>query len=97
MGGGGGKGQSTIDFIYIWGSNKAAKLRWAGGAQRPVGRGNESKKTGARSARARTRDQNLLVQYIRKPFLIFDFASEPFRISFYMRKMFFYFLTVRMA
>jgi hypothetical protein len=32
-----------------------------GGAQRPVGRGNEPKKTGARSARARTRGQNPLV------------------------------------
>jgi hypothetical protein len=31
------------------------------GAQRPVGHGNESKKTGARSARARTRGQNPLV------------------------------------
>jgi hypothetical protein len=36
-----------------------------GGAQRPVGRGNEPKKTGARSARARTRGQNPLVAYIR--------------------------------
>ncbi len=32
-----------------------------GGAQRPVWRGNEPKKTGARSARARTRGQNPLV------------------------------------
>ena len=32
-----------------------------GGAQRPVWRGNEPKKTGARSARARTRGQNTLV------------------------------------
>ncbi len=31
------------------------------GAQRPVFRGNELKKTGARSARARTRGQNPLV------------------------------------
>jgi hypothetical protein len=38
-----------------------AKLRWAGGAQRPVGRGKEPKKTGARSARARTGGQNPLV------------------------------------
>ncbi len=45
-------------FVYFWG---AAKLRWAGGAQRPVGRGNEPKKTGARSARARKRGQNPLV------------------------------------
>jgi hypothetical protein len=34
-----------------------------GGAQRPVWCGNELKKTGARSARARTRGQNLLVNY----------------------------------
>jgi hypothetical protein len=40
---------------------EAAKLRWAGGAQRPVWRGNEPKKTGAHSARARTRGQNPLV------------------------------------
>jgi hypothetical protein len=32
-----------------------------GGAQRPVGRDKEPKKTGARSARARTRGQNPLV------------------------------------
>jgi len=32
-----------------------------GGAQRPVGRGNAPKKTGARSAQARTRGQNPLV------------------------------------
>ena len=38
------------------------KLRWAGGdAQRPVWCGNEPKKTGARSAWARTRGQNPLV------------------------------------
>jgi len=48
-------------FIFVG----AAKLRWAGGgAQRPVGRGNEPKKTGARSARARTRGQNPLVYHI---------------------------------
>ena len=35
------------------------------GAQRPVGRGNEIKMTGARSARARTRGQNPLVEKIR--------------------------------
>jgi len=34
------------------------------GAQRPVLRGNELKKTGARSARARTRGQNPLVYHI---------------------------------
>ncbi len=35
-----------------------------GGAQRPVLRDNESQKTGARSARARTRGQNPLVNHI---------------------------------
>ncbi len=45
----------------------AAELRWAGGAQRPVGRGKEPKNTGARSARVRTRGQNPLVQiYLSK-------------------------------
>jgi hypothetical protein len=43
-------------FFYFWG---AAKPRWAGGGgQRPVGRSHEPKKTGARSAQARTRSQN---------------------------------------
>ncbi len=36
-------------------------MRWAGGAQCPVWRVNEPKKTGARSARACMRGQNLLV------------------------------------
>jgi hypothetical protein len=35
-----------------------------GGAQRPVWYGNELIKTGARSARARTRGQNTLVNWI---------------------------------
>ncbi len=48
----------VVNF-YIFGG--AAKLRWVGGAQRPVGRVNEPNKTGARSARARTRGQNPLV------------------------------------
>jgi hypothetical protein len=44
----------------------AAKLRWAGGgAQRPALQVNELKKTGARSARARTRGQNQLVYNIK--------------------------------
>jgi hypothetical protein len=43
---------------------EAAKLRWVGGAQRFVLRGNAPKKTGARSARARTRGQNPLVYHI---------------------------------
>jgi hypothetical protein len=45
-------------FFYFGGSSVAAL---GGGAQRPVGRGNEPKKTGARSARARTRGLNPLV------------------------------------
>jgi hypothetical protein len=32
--------------------------------------------------------------YIRKPFLIYDFASAPLWISLYMRKILFYFLSV---
>ncbi len=37
-------------------------MRWAGGgAERPVGRGNEPKKTGVRNARACKRGQNPLV------------------------------------
>jgi hypothetical protein len=34
------------------------------GAQRPVWHANDPKKTGARSARARTRGQNPLVKYM---------------------------------
>jgi hypothetical protein len=49
----------TVNFYIFEG---AAKLRWVGGAQRPVGRVNEPNKTGARSARARTRGQNPLVK-----------------------------------
>ncbi len=50
-----------LEIVYFLFGGEA-KLRWAGGgAQRPVGRGNELKKTGARSARARTRGQNPLV------------------------------------
>ena len=33
--------------------------------------------------------------YIRKPFLIYDFATAPFRISLYMRKILFSFLSVQ--
>jgi hypothetical protein len=49
-----------LEIVYFLFGGEA-KLRWAVGAQRPVGRGNELKKTGARSARARTRGQNPLV------------------------------------
>jgi hypothetical protein len=47
-----------VYLFFIFGG--AAKLRWEG-AQRPFWRVNEPKKTGARSARARTRGQNPLV------------------------------------
>jgi hypothetical protein len=50
-----------LEIVYFFILGGAAKLQWAGGAKRPVGRGNEPKKTGARSARARTRGQNPLV------------------------------------
>ena len=45
-------------FFYFGGCSEAAMGR---GAQRPVWGGNELKKTGARSAWARTRGQNPLV------------------------------------
>ncbi len=58
-------GPSSIDFIYFGGLNEKQRScdGWAGGggAQRPVLRGNELKKTGARSVRARTRGQNPLI------------------------------------
>ena len=50
-----------VDFLSL-GISEAAM--GGGGAQHPVGRGNEPKMTGARSARARTRGQNPLVRYI---------------------------------
>jgi hypothetical protein len=60
MGGGGGGQGTEFDRFYLFlGSSETAM--GGGGAQRPVGRGNEYKKTGARSARARTRGQNPLV------------------------------------
>ena len=46
-------------IFYFGGCSDAAMGR--GGEQRPVWGGNELKKTGARSARARTRGQNPLV------------------------------------
>ncbi len=59
----GPEGMGSILFLEIvfFLLGGAAKLQWAGGAQRPVGRGNEPKKTGAR-----TRGQNPLVYYIRQ-------------------------------
>jgi hypothetical protein len=58
------RGRPEFDGFYLFFrvELEAAKLRWAGGgAQRPVWLFNEPKKTGARSARARTRGQNPLV------------------------------------
>jgi hypothetical protein len=52
---------NTFIFIF-WGEQRSCDGWW--GAQRPVGRGNAPKKTGARSARARTRGQNPLVYNI---------------------------------
>jgi hypothetical protein len=49
-------------FFYFGACSEAAI--GGGGAQRPVWNVNESKKTGARSARARTRGQNPLVSNI---------------------------------
>jgi hypothetical protein len=46
-------------FFYLGGCSEASM--GGGGAQRPVWRVNEPKKTGARSARARARGQNPLV------------------------------------
>ncbi len=57
--------------IYFRGSNKKQRsCDGRGGAQRPVWLGNEPKKTGALSARARTRGQNPLVSYISWIFLV---------------------------
>ncbi len=58
--------QSSVNskFTFLADEYEAAKLGWAGGAERPNWRGNEPKKTGARSARARTRGQNPLVLHI---------------------------------
>ena len=51
-----------VDFIYILRSNKKQRSCDGQGAGRAAPRlGNELKKTGARSARARTRGQNPLV------------------------------------
>ncbi len=44
--------------------NKKQQSCDGGGAQRPIWRVNEPKKTGARSARAHTRGQNPLVYHI---------------------------------
>jgi hypothetical protein len=59
--------KEALIINFLANEYEAAKLRRAGGAQRPVWRGNAPKKTGARSARARTRGQNPLVKYINPP------------------------------
>ena len=68
-------GPSSMDFIYFLGLNKKQRScdgrGWA--AQRPVWLFNEPKKTGARSARARTRGQNPLV------FLFLDVKHRRYR------------------
>jgi hypothetical protein len=51
-----------LEIFYFSIFGRAAELRRAGGAQRPVSGGYELKKTGARSARARTRGKNPLVK-----------------------------------
>ncbi len=38
---------------------------------------------------------HFLIQYIRKPFLIYDFAPDPIWISLHMRKILFPFLSVK--
>ncbi len=62
----GGPSSKVFFYLFLGIEQETAKLRWAGGAQRPVWRGDEPKKTGARSARARTRGQNPLVLYINR-------------------------------
>jgi len=80
--------QSSVNskFTFLADEYEAAKLRWAGGAERPNWRGNEPKKTGARSARARTRGQNPLVYYMYLP------LYKCFRTSSHYKSK--YFLTV---
>ncbi len=60
---------SKIFIFYFWGSSEAAM--GGGGAQRPVCHVNEPNKTGARSARARTRGQNPLV-----PIMVYLFCCR---------------------
>jgi hypothetical protein len=67
-------GPSSIDFIYFWGSNMKSNAMGEGGGARsaPVWGNNTLKKTGARSARARTRGKNPLVLQIQSE------AQSPF-------------------
>ena len=70
-------------------SSEAASLRCAGGggAQRPVWGGSELKKTGARSAQARTRGQNPLVKNICVEIRIYTYKLKLFifekKVEFY--------------
>ncbi len=54
-----------FSFIF-WGRIRSSEAGTGGGAQRPVWRDNEPKRTDARSARARTHGQNPLVLYINR-------------------------------
>ncbi len=68
----------SIDFIYFWGSNKKQRSCDGGGgrgARRPVWGGSEFKKTGARSARARTRGQNPLVLYMKLVIILLQYLG----------------------
>jgi hypothetical protein len=56
-------------IFYFGGCSEAAM--GGGGAQRPIWGGNELKRTGARSARARTRGQNPLVIYKKASLHVF--------------------------
>ena len=54
-----------VNLYFLADEYEAAKLRWAGRARRaPFSMLMSPKKTGARSARARTRGQNPLVYHI---------------------------------
>ncbi len=73
-------GPSSIDFIYFSGSNENQRScdgQGGVGAQRPVLRGNQPKKTGARSARARTHGQNPLVINNTMTITFLQFLTVP--------------------
>ena len=74
-----------VYFLFLGDEQEAGW--WGGGAQRPVWRGHKPKKTGARSARARTRGQNPLVSYIHlvssvchpvcRPVIFLSYSCRP--------------------
>jgi hypothetical protein len=72
-----------IVSIYSLGSNKNQRNCDGRGARStPLGRGNAPKKTGARSARARTRGQNPLViniSFCSIQYFYLDFVDERFQ------------------